>query len=86
VVAQLELDALTLGDDLEILDQLGFDCLGNGFSSLFVAGQGDGVYSGLQVAVHEVDLLQTAKALADVLRTYLPYSLNRFELGVRGGQ
>src|SRR5919107_1100324 len=40
----------------------------------------------LQVAVHEVDLLQPPKALADVLRADLPHALDRFELGVGGGE
>src|SRR5688572_26482275 len=40
----------------------------------------------LQVAVHEVDLLQTAKALADVLRPDLSDSLDRLQLGVGRGQ
>src|SRR5512132_3503312 len=41
---------------------------------------------GLQVAVHEVDLLQPAKALADVLRTDLPHTLDGLELRVRRGE
>src|SRR5215207_782064 len=40
----------------------------------------------LQVAVHEVYLLQPAKALADVLRTDLPDAVHRFELGVGRGK
>src|SRR5215213_6162733 len=40
----------------------------------------------LQVAVHEVDLLQPAKALADVLRADLPHALDRLQLGVGGGE
>src|SRR5215212_6192788 len=39
---------------------------------------------GLQVTVHEVDLLEPAKALADVLRTDLSDALDGFELGVGG--
>src|SRR4028118_572502 len=42
--------------------------------------------SGLQVAVHEVDLLQPAKTLADVLRTDLAHALDGFQLRVRGGE
>src|SRR3954467_447121 len=42
--------------------------------------------SGLQVAVHEVDLLQSAKALANVLRTNLSHSIDTLELGIRRGQ
>ena len=38
--------------------------------------------SGLQIAVHEVDLLETAKALADVLRTDLANALHRLQLWV----
>jgi hypothetical protein len=33
------------------------------------------------VAVHEIDLLQPAKALADVLRADLPDALDRFQFG-----
>src|ERR671917_1277206 len=40
---------------------------------------------GLQVSIHEVYLLQPAKALADVLRPYLPHALDRFQLGVGRG-
>jgi len=36
----------------------------------------------LQIAVHEVDLLETAKALADVLRPDLAHALYRIQLGV----
>ena len=42
--------------------------------------------SSLQVAVHEVDLLQPAQALADFLRPDLPNSLDRLQLGVGRGQ
>src|SRR5437764_682269 len=42
--------------------------------------------SSLQVAVHEVDLLKPAQALADVLRTDLSYSLDRLELRVARGE
>src|ERR1700754_1311515 len=42
--------------------------------------------SGLQVAVHEVDLLQAAKALADVLRPDFTNALHRFQLGIGGGK
>src|SRR6478752_8480140 len=42
--------------------------------------------SGLQVAIHEVDLLQTAKALADVLRPDLTDAFDRLQLGVGRGQ
>ena len=42
--------------------------------------------SGLQVTVDEVDLLQTAQALTDVLRTDLTHALDRLQLGVGGGQ
>src|SRR6478672_2008292 len=41
---------------------------------------------GLQVAVHEVDLLQPAKALADVLRPDLSDPLDRLELRVGRGE
>src|SRR5436190_2693157 len=42
--------------------------------------------SRLQIAVHEVDLLQTAKALADVLRSHISHSLDGFELCVGSRQ
>src|SRR6478752_4859589 len=42
--------------------------------------------SGLQVAVHEVDLLKTAKALADVLRPDFTDALHRLQFWVGGGQ
>src|SRR4051812_46251130 len=41
---------------------------------------------GLQVAIDEVDLLQTAKALADVLRTHVSDPLDSLKLGIGGGQ
>src|SRR3954464_3859254 len=40
----------------------------------------------LQVAVHEVDLLQAAKALADVLRPDLSDALHRLQFRVAGGE
>src|ERR671938_1268309 len=40
----------------------------------------------LQVAVHEVDLLQPAKALADVLRADLADALDPLQLGVGRGE
>src|SRR5919199_4284175 len=40
----------------------------------------------LQVAVHEVDLLKPAKALADVLRADLPHALDRLQLRIGGGE
>ena len=40
----------------------------------------------MQVPVHEVDLLQAAKALADVLRPDFTDALHRLQLGVGGGQ
>src|SRR5687768_3541843 len=42
--------------------------------------------SRLQVPVHEIDLLQPAKALADVLRTDLPHAVDRLELGIGRGE
>src|SRR4051812_43191352 len=48
--------------------------------------QYDGVKSGLQVAIDEVDLLQPAKALADVLRADLAHALDGFQLRVGGGE
>src|SRR6185312_6822498 len=43
-------------------------------------------WSGLQVAVHEVDLLLPAKALADVLRPDLADALDGLQLPVAGGE
>src|SRR4051795_4244931 len=40
----------------------------------------------LQVAVHEIDLLKPAKALADVLRPDLAYTLDRLQFGVGRGE
>src|SRR5436309_10381426 len=40
----------------------------------------------LQVAVHEIDLLKSAKALADVLRPDLAYALDRLQFGVGRGE
>src|SRR3954462_15596592 len=42
--------------------------------------------SGLQIPIHEVDLLETAKALADVLRPDLADALDRLQLRVGGGE
>src|SRR5215213_6711168 len=42
--------------------------------------------SGLQIPIHEVDLLQAAKALADVLRAQVAYPLDPFQLRVGGGK
>src|SRR4051812_19616862 len=40
----------------------------------------------LQVAIDEVDLLQPAQALADLLGPDPPHTLHGFELGIRGGE
>src|SRR5918997_1157965 len=57
-------------------------------SSFIVAGADAAQPAGscLQIAVHEVDLLQPAKALADVLRTDLTHAVDRLQLGVGGGE
>src|SRR6201991_3398359 len=57
-------------------------------SSFIGVGPGAGPPGGscLQVAVNEVDLLQPAKALSDVLRADLPYALDRLQLGVGRGE
>src|ERR1700682_5356763 len=87
VIAELELDELDLAGRLELLYQR---CLLNPLwrnDVLLCRGQPmGGPYSSLQVAVHEVDLLQPAQALADVLRPDLSNSLNRLQLCVAGGQ
>src|SRR3954467_10485466 len=49
-------------------------------------GAANGLLLGLQVAIHEVDFLQPAKALADVLRTDLSHALDGLELRVRRGE
>src|SRR6478752_5350458 len=54
--------------------------------SFVPAAQTDGPYSSLQVPVHEVDLLQPAQALADVLRPDLADSLDRLQVGVGRGE
>src|ERR671938_1118673 len=50
------------------------------------AGRGGGSKSCLQVAVDQVDLLQAAQALADVLRADLADALDGLELGVGRGE
>src|SRR5215218_4776977 len=57
-------------------------------SSFIGVGPGYGPPGGssLQVTVHEVDLLQPAKSLADVLRADLSHAVHRFQLGVGRGK
>src|SRR4051794_39249867 len=50
------------------------------------AGRPTVAWSCLQVAIDEIDLLQAAKALADVLRADLPHALDRLQLGVGRGE
>src|SRR5215212_7125076 len=50
------------------------------------AGRPTVSWSCLQVAIHDVDLLQAAKALADVLRADLPHALDRLQLRVGRGE
>src|SRR5687768_12085255 len=50
------------------------------------AGRPTVSWSCLQVAIHEIDLLQPAKALSDVLRADLPHALDRLQLGVGRGE
>jgi hypothetical protein len=80
MISQLELDVLDLAGRLELLDQRCLlNCLRN--DVLLRCGLPVGwPVSSLQVAVHEVELLQPAQALADVLRPDLPHALNRLEL------
>src|SRR4051794_24958076 len=59
---------------------------GMGSSSVMARRQWPPSVSSLQVAVHEVDLLQPAQALADVLRADLSDALHRLQLGVRRGE
>src|SRR4029079_17988932 len=85
VVADLEIDVDDFALDLEILDLQG--CIRNGFPpSSWSVCRTVLLGSGLQIAVHEVDLLQAAKALADVLRPDLPHALDRLQLRIGGGQ
>src|SRR5215210_3254682 len=42
--------------------------------------------SGLQITVHEVDLLHAAKALADVLRAHVAHPVHGSQLRVCGGE
>src|SRR5919199_987019 len=58
----------------------------SGMVSSFIGSGCRTFRSRLQVAVHQVDLLEAAKALADVLRAYLPHALDRLQLGVGGGE
>src|SRR6188472_3416853 len=63
----------------------------SGMVSSFIGvrpGAGRPTVSGscLQVAIDEIDLLQPAKALSDVLRADLPHALDRLQLGVGGGK
>src|SRR5437867_4150120 len=41
---------------------------------------------GLQVTVHQVDLLDASQTLADVLRADLPHALHRLQLRIGGGR
>jgi hypothetical protein len=87
VVTDLELDVLGLDDDLQVLELLDLGCLRDGV----LLGVKDGPAAGplascLQVTVHEVDLLQPAKALADVLRPDLTDAVDGLELRVRRGK
>src|SRR5687768_10243425 len=58
----------------------------SGMVSSFIRVRPRAGSSCLQVAVHEVDLLKPAKALADVLRPYLSHALDRLQLGVGRGE
>src|SRR5919206_4808131 len=58
----------------------------SGMVSSFIGSGCRTVRSRLQVAVHQVDLLEAAKALADVLRPDLADALDRLQLGVGGGE
>src|SRR3954453_6192152 len=58
-------------------------------SSFIGIGPGAGrpfARSCLQIAIDEIDLLQPAKALSDVLRADLPHALDRLQLGVGRGE
>ncbi len=82
VVAELKLDVLDLAGRFELIYQRCLiSCLWrNGVFSFVTAGRLAARGSSLQVAVHEVDLLQPAKALADVLRPDLSNALHHLEL------
>src|SRR5215216_3632847 len=57
-----------------------------GMVSSFIGASGCRTTSCLQIAVHEVDLLEAAKALADVLRPDLAHALDRLQLRVGRGE
>src|SRR5215211_2495348 len=42
--------------------------------------------SSLQIPIHEVDLLEASKALADVLRTHVADAIHGLQLRVGGGE
>jgi hypothetical protein len=77
LVADLVIDVRRLTADLELFELLlPVRIFGNG-DLLVQAGSGRlPSFSGLQIAIHEVDLLQSAKALADVLRPHISHSLH----------
>src|SRR5918994_6832377 len=65
--------------------------VGSGMVSSFIRvrpGAGRPTVSGscLQVAIDEIDLLQPAKTLTDVLRADLPHALDRLQLWVGRGE
>jgi hypothetical protein len=78
VVTDGEIDALGLASDVEGFDRLVLGGSGLGWDGVLL-NRGVRVpddMSCLQIAVHEVDLLQPAKALADVLRPNFSDSLH----------
>src|SRR5215210_4284447 len=75
--------------DVEVLDELLFQhCVADVVPLLRcqAAQSSAPSFSGLQITVHEVDLLQAAKALADVLRTHVAHALHGFQLRVGDGE
>src|SRR4051812_24602889 len=98
VVADLELDVHDLDIDLEVVvHDLLFGATGNDgppwlgrpsgrWSTAFPAVPYEWARSSLQVPIDEIDLLQPAKALSDVLRANLSDALDGLELCVRRGE
>jgi hypothetical protein len=86
VVTDGEVDALDLAADVQVFELVGIGADGALLGRVGPVGPPTGLSLGLQVTVHEVDLLQPAKALADVLRTDLPHAFDGLQLGVRRGE
>jgi hypothetical protein len=84
VIAHLVLDVGDLTGDLEVFDLLLNSRLGNDvlLVKMPTDGRPSACLSGLQIPVHEVDLLQPAQALANVLGTHVADPLDGLQLTV----